>query len=68
MAHPWVVDGGDTLKNILNKWSQTVNKCGPPVWVGGGLTTPHHIKVACYEILCRAPMGSCECNNGPLCS
>jgi hypothetical protein len=59
MVHPQVADEGDRLQlwrtaaNILNKYSWTDKKRdGPPAWgLGVELTTLHHKKLTCYEML-----------------
>jgi hypothetical protein len=62
MVCSWVAEGGDNLHiwrviaNILNKESCTANKGWSSSMLGldKGLTTPHHKKPACYEMLHRA--------------
>jgi hypothetical protein len=57
--------------NILNKQSQTAEQLisgGLPVWgLGESVTTPHHKKPACYEMLHKTlEWGTCEHGNEPL--
>jgi hypothetical protein len=45
---------GRVAATILNKKSRDATRGGPPPWgLGEGLTTPHHKKKVCYEILYR---------------
>jgi hypothetical protein len=61
MARPQVADEEEGLQiwrvaaNILNKQSRIADKGWPSsLEIGRGLTTPHHKKVARYEMLQRA--------------
>jgi hypothetical protein len=55
MAHPLVAEGGDGLKicrAAANNSHEQPTKDGPQTWaLGEGLTPPHRITSACYEIL-----------------
>jgi hypothetical protein len=52
--------------NMSNKLSPTAYKGDPHICgLGYGLTTSHLIKKACYEILHRTFVGSCEHGNEP---